>query len=161
MKMQIIPDPPSGYTWEKLMQLALKEANKAKNAEEIPVGALIVHKNGEILASAHNKSRSDFDPTAHAEIVALRQAGQKKKNFRLLDCYIVVTLEPCIMCLGAIREARLEGIIFGAYDKAEGAVCSLLEGTELPLNTHKSWFMGGIEEEKCKEILVDFFKERR
>ncbi len=161
MKMNIIPDPPKGYTWQSLMHIALEEAQKAKICEEIPVGAVLIHKNGEILARAHNKSRMLLDPTAHAEILALRDGAQKINNFRLLDCYLIVTLEPCIMCLGAIREARINGIIFGAYDNKEGAITSFIEGTELALHNPKPWFMGGIEEEKCKEILQDFFIERR
>ncbi len=161
MKMSIVPDPPHGYTWEELMRIALEEAHKAKKCEEIPVGAVIIHKNGEILAKAHNRSRTNTDPTAHAEILALQEAAKKIDNFRLLNSFIVVTLEPCIMCLGAIREARIEGIIFGAYDKEIGAVTSLLDGTELALHNPKPWFMGGIEEDKCKEILQNFFKERR
>ncbi len=159
--MTIIPNPPIGYTWEDLMRIALDEAKKAFDDEEVPVGAVLVSKQGKILARAHNTTRKDCDPTAHAEIVALREAAKKQNNFRFAECYLVVTLEPCIMCLGALHEARIEGIIFGAYDKTLGAVCSCIEGTELPLNAPKAWFMGGILEEECSKILQIFFKERR
>ncbi len=160
-KMQIIPNPPLGHSWESLMGMALEEAKKAFSEDEVPVGALIVHKNGEILAKAHNLTRKNNDPTAHAEIVAIRQASEKNNNFRLLDCYLLVTLEPCIMCLGALREARIEGIIFGARDSEVGAVCSLLEGCELDLKSPKPWFMSGICEDECALILKEFFETKR
>ncbi len=159
--MHIVPTSPVGHSWESLMLVALGEAQKAKNKEEVPVGAVLVHKNGEILAKAHNLTRELNDPTAHAEIVALRKACKDTQNFRLADTYLVVTLEPCIMCLGALREARISGIIFGAYDVQIGAVCSYIEGAELELKSPKPWFMGGICEEQCKKILQVFFAEKR
>ncbi len=160
-KMQIIPSAPVGHSWESLMRMALAEAKKAFALNEVPVGALIVHKNGDILAKAHNLTRKNNDPTAHAEIVAIRQAAEKIKNFRLLDCCLIVTLEPCIMCLGALREARIEGIVFGARDSDIGAVCSFLEGTELSLKSPKPWFMSGVCEEECSLLLKDFFAFKR
>ncbi len=160
-KMTIVPSPPIGHAWESLMQLAYKEAEKAAFLEEVPVGAILVSKSGEILASSHNKSRKDFDPSAHAEILVIREAAKKVQNFRLLETYLIVTLEPCIMCLGAIREARIEGIIFGAYDRDAGAVCSCIDGAELNLKSPKPWFMGGVLEDKCSEILKKFFEAKR
>ncbi len=161
MRMQISPNAPAGYTWENLMLCALEEAKKAREEKEIPVGALIISAKGEILSRAHNLTRTLCDPTAHAEILAIRDASKKINNYRLLDCFLVVTLEPCIMCLGALREARISGIIFGAYDQQIGAIFSLIEGTELDLHSPKPWFMGGICENECKAILKDFFTERR
>ncbi len=159
--MQIIPPPPKGYTWESLMCEALTEAEAAQKKDEVPVGAVIVSKQGEILAKAHNRTRIDTDSTAHAEIIAIRKACKKVKNFRLLDTFIVVTLEPCIMCLGAIREARITGIVFALHDKDVGAVCSCIDGTELILKSPKPWFMSGVCEEESRLLLQDFFKNKR
>ncbi len=160
-KMSIIPTPPKNHTWEGLMALALDEAKKALEKKEVPVGAIIVNKEGEILASAYNRTINDCDPTAHAEIVALREAAKKVNNYRLKDCYLIVTLEPCIMCLGALHEARIEGIIFGAYDKKLGALTSRFEGLHLTSFPSTAWFMGGILEEECQRNLKDFFKAKR
>ncbi len=160
-KMQIIPSAPRGHTWQSLMHIALEEAKKAFFEDEVPVGAVIVNKEGEILATAHNLTRKLNDPTAHAEILALREAAKKVNNFRVLNAYLIVTLEPCIMCLGALREARIEGIIFAARDKEIGAVCSLIDGAELPLKSPKPWFMSGILEEESTKLLKDFFEEKR
>ncbi len=159
--MSIIPNPPRNFSWEELMKMALEEARRALSYEEVPVGALVITSEGEILAKAHNRTRKDLDPTAHAEIVALRQAAQKIQNYRFSKTYLVVTLEPCIMCLGALHEARIEGIIFGAYDKSVGAVCSSIEGLELANVSQKTWFMGGVLEDECVEILQTFFSQKR
>ncbi len=159
--MTISPPPPHGFTWENLMDIALEEARKACLNEEVPVGALIVTHEGKILAQAHNRTRTDNDPTAHAEIVAIRAAAKVLNNFRLTNAYLVVTLEPCLMCLGAIREARLDGIVFGAYDKEVGAVCSLIDGTELSLKSPKPWFMGGVRKDNCQNLLLNFFQNKR
>ncbi len=160
-RMQIFPPAPLGHTWDSLMLLALEEARQAKIEEEVPVGAVLVDKAGKILAKAHNLTRKLNDPTAHAEILALRKGCKIIENFRLDEAYIVVTLEPCIMCLGALREARINGIIFGAYDKEIGAVCSFIDGTELALKSPKPWFMGGILEDECSSLLRDFFTLKR
>lgn len=156
-----IPKAPLGQSWEFFMQEALLYAKKGASLGEIPVGALIVHKDGRILAKSHNKSIANSDPSAHAEILAMRQAGQILQNYRLQDSYLVVTLEPCLMCTGAIREARLLGVIFGAYDERAGAVCSCLEGLDAPLLGVKTWHLGGILEDQCRDILKIFFKEKR
>lgn len=152
-----IPPLPLGLSWEFLMQEALACARLAKEKGEIPVGAVIVDKQGFIVASGHNESIMTHDPTAHAEIVALRKAGIAKQNYRLMDCYLVVTLEPCIMCIGAIREARLAGLVFGAYDEKSGAVSSSFEG----IQNSTTWSMGGVCAEECRTLLVDFFSNKR
>lgn len=145
---------------EKWMQVAINEAKKAEAIGEVPVGAIII-KNDQIIAKAHNKPILKNDPTAHAEILAIRSAGKKIKNYRLTGTAIYVTLEPCSMCLGAIIHARIEKIIFGAFDKKTGA-CGSSENLK---NTHffhyKSKINGGVLEKNCKDMLQDFFKKRR
>ena len=128
-----IPQAPRGFTWEQLMEWALCMAEDGAKAGEVPVGALVCDMQGNILAKAHNLSIAESDPSAHAEISALRMAGKKRGNYRLSDCVLVVTLEPCLMCTGAIREARLAGLVFGAYDKRAGAICSSYEGLYCPI----------------------------
>lgn len=160
-QMTIIPRAPQGHTWESLMALALEEAQKAQQEDEIPVGALVVSEDGQILSKAHNLTRRNCDPTAHAEILALREAALKKRNFRLLNTFLIVTLEPCIMCLGALREARVAGVVFALKDKESGAICSRFDGLEIDLNTPKPWFMSGVCEEESLKLLQDFFAEKR
>ncbi len=119
---RIIPPPPPGWpNWEALMHLALAEAAKASHAAEVPVGALVVNGNGTIIATAHNSPEALHDPTAHAEILALRAAGAASGNYRLEGCVLVVTLEPCMMCAGAMAHARIAGVVYGAADPAAGA----------------------------------------
>lgn len=156
-----IPTAPKGHTWETLMEKALLYAKKGAQAGEIPVGALIVNKEGEILAYAHNESIQSSDPSAHAEILALRRAAQILQNYRLLDCYLVVTLEPCFMCTGAIREARLAGLVFGAYDERAGYICSCLEGLNASHLGVKTWHLGGVLANNCSQILQEFFENKR
>ena len=156
-----IPPAPTGYTWEELMQKALVLAEKGSLEGEIPVGALVVTKAGEILSYAHNESVKLSDPSAHAEILALRRAAQLLQNYRLLDCYLVVTLEPCLMCTGAIREARLAGLVFGAHDERAGSVCSCLEGLDASHLGVNTWYLGGVLAEDCKQVLQVFFENKR
>lgn len=156
-----IPQAPHGYTWEKLMEVALHMADEGAKAGEVPVGAVVCDMQGNILAKAHNLSRAESDPSAHAEIAALRKAGKKRGNYRLSDCVLVVTLEPCIMCMGAVREARLAGLVFGAYDKRAGAICSCCEGLNCPDLGVNTWHYGGVLAEKSIAVLQKFFKEKR
>ncbi len=156
-----VPQCPAGQTWEGLMELALAAARQGAQQGEVPVGALVCDMQGRILAQAHNRSIADSDPSAHAEIVALRQAGRIKGNYRLEDCVLVVTLEPCTMCTGAIREARLAGLVFGAYDYRAGAVCSCGEGLNCPELGVKTWFYGGVLADRAAALLQDFFKNKR
>lgn len=143
------------------MQLALGEAKKAEQKNEIPVGAVLVAESGEILSSAHNLVIHQGDPTAHAEIRALRAAAQRIRNYRLLNTTLYVTVEPCLMCMGAIIHARVARIVFGARDPKWGAAGSLYNfATDTRLNHHPD-IAGGICEDECKALLQDFFRKKR
>jgi tRNA(adenine34) deaminase len=145
------------------MAQALKEANRAYKNNEVPVGAVIV-KDGKIISKGFNKCISMLDPTAHAEIVALRKAAKKLQNYRLNECYLYVTIEPCVMCAGALVNARVKKIVFGSFDKKTGACKSVFKiGNNKKLN-HQIEIVGGQEEYlslECSSILRKFFKERR
>lgn len=143
------------------MDMALAEAHDAAAAGEVPVGAVLVHPDGRLLARAHNRSVSSHDPTAHAEILALRQAGATLGNYRLEECVLVVTLEPCLMCSGALIHARVGGLVFGAADVRAGAVISCLDGLAQTFHNHRLWYMGGVRSGPCAEILQTFFLHQR
>lgn len=139
---------------------ALKLAHIAAAMGEVPVGSVIV-KDDSIVAEGANRSITDHDPTAHAEIIALRNAGKQFKNYRLPDMTLYVTLEPCIMCMGAIIHARIRRLVFGAYDPKTGAAVSCYAiGSDTILN-HKLDITGGIYETECSELLKDFFRNKR
>jgi tRNA(adenine34) deaminase len=142
------------------MQLALEQATLAAAAGEVPVGALVI-KNGEILGRGHNRNQLDNDPTAHAEIVALRQAATRLDNHRLSGCEMFVTIEPCAMCAGALVHARLARLVYGAHDPKAGAVTSVLQVLNHPGLNHHLEVRSGVLERNCAEILQIFFKERR
>ena len=145
---------------EKWMQIAFNESRAAKSEDEIPVGAVIV-RNGQLIAQAHNQPISTNDPTAHAEILAIRKAGKKEKNYRLVGATLYVTLEPCLMCLGALMHARIERIVFGAKNTRNGFCGSLLDMTNDKQFNHRAIITGGILEKQCQEILISFFRLRR
>ena len=145
---------------EKWMQIAINESSAANLIEEVPVGAVIV-RNGELIAKAHNQPISTNDPTAHAEILALRKAGKKEKNYRLVGATLYVTLEPCLMCLGALMHARIERIVFGAKNTKNGFCGSLVDMTNDRQFNHQAIVTGGILEKQCQEILKSFFRLRR
>jgi tRNA(adenine34) deaminase len=145
------------------MTQALKEAYKAKKLYEVPVGAVITLDN-KIIARGFNKCIALSDPTAHAEVVALRKAAKKLKNYRLSNCSIYVTIEPCSMCTGALVNARIKRIIFGAYDVKAGACTSVFKIAKSKKLNHTIEFDGGKEKylsKECVEIIKNFFKERR
>lgn len=143
------------------MNRAFELAQKAYIMGEVPVGAVIVHRQrGEIIGEGYNRRECDNDPTAHAEIIAIKQAAQKLGTWRLCGCDLYVTLEPCPMCCGAIINSRIERVYFGAYDKNAGCVHSLTDMFLMPFN-HKPEAYGGISEEKCAELLKNFFEQRR
>lgn len=145
---------------EKLMQLALIEANKSGACGEVPVGAIIT-KGNIILSAAGNNPIGDTDPTAHAEIKAIRAASLKLDNYRLMDTTLYVTLEPCLMCMGAIIHSRINRLVFGAHDPKTGAAVSRYRiGTDNLLN-HSLHIEGGLLEKQCSTILRDFFKQKR
>ena len=142
------------------MREALALAQRAWDAGEVPVGAVVV-KNNEIIGRGFNKPIASFDPTTHAEIVALRVASQHLKNYRLVDCELYVTLEPCMMCVGAMLHARLKRVVFGASDPKTGACGSVINlPAEEKLNHHAT-FEGGVLSEECSAMLKAFFQARR
>ena len=145
---------------EKWMSLALKQAIKAGEEGEVPVGAILV-KDGLLIAKAHNQPISTNDATAHAEIQLIRTAGKKQENYRLTGTSLYVTLEPCAMCLGAMMHARIERIVYGAYDPKTGVCGSCDDLTNADYFKHKIDITGGILEQECKRILQSFFKLRR
>jgi len=144
-----------------LMGLALAQAQAAAAAGEVPVGAVVVAENGEVLAQAHNAPLALHDPTAHAEILALRQAAARGGNYRLPGASLYVTIEPCLMCVGAMVHARLKRLVFGAVDPKAGACVSLYRIPEDPRLNHQLEVIGGIREGECRELLQRFFQTRR
>ena len=145
---------------EKFMKQALKEAKKAYEKLEVPVGAIIV-KDGKVIARAHNQKETKFDTTKHAEILAIQKASKKLGSWRLIDCDMYVTLEPCSMCAGAIINSRIKNVYIGASDEKTGAVGSILNLFEDYKFNHIVNFEKGILEDDCKKVLQDFFKELR
>ena len=141
------------------MSEALKEAHKAFEADEVPVGAVIVHKR-KIIARAHNQIKLLKDPTAHAEMIAITQAASYLKNERLLATTLYVTIEPCLMCAGALILARVDRICFGASDPKTGAFGSVFDANKKKLN-HKISITGGVLGEDCGNLLKEFFKKKR
>lgn len=143
------------------MELALKEAEEAGREGEVPVGAVLVHADGTLIARAHNSSIALCDPTAHAEILAIREAGKYLKNYRLLDTVLYVTVEPCIMCMGAVIHARVRKVVFGTFDIKWGAAGSLYQmDRDVRLN-HRPELVSGICESRCRRMLMDFFRTKR
>lgn len=143
------------------MRLALEQACLAQEAGEVPVGAVIIDANGGLLASGFNRTIQDHDPTGHAEVVALRTAAKKSGNYRLPGATLYVTLEPCVMCMGAMMHARLARVVFGASDPKTGACGSVINlPSESRLN-HHTRVEGGVLAHECGELLRDFFQRRR
>ncbi|MBL7181365.1 MAG: tRNA adenosine(34) deaminase TadA [Pseudomonadota bacterium] len=143
------------------MQLALDEAKKAGQKAEVPIGAVLVADSGDILSRSHNQTISLADPTAHAEILVLREAARKVSNYRLLSTTLYVTLEPCIMCMGAIVHARVATVVFGTGDPKWGAAGSLYNfATDTRLN-HQPEILQGICQDECRKLIQDFFHSRR
>ena len=141
------------------MQLALDEAHKAAQAGEVPVGAVLV-KEGQVVARGSNAMIGLNDPTAHAEIRALRSAGEQFKNYRLPDCELYVTLEPCAMCAGALIHARVKRVVYGASDLKTGAAGGLLNVFDTSFN-HQTKLQGGVLADECSELLKAFFQHKR
>jgi tRNA(adenine34) deaminase len=142
------------------MQTALVLAGRAAASGEVPVGAVLVQ--GEsLLAEGWNQPIAAHDPTAHAEVMTLRAAGQSLGNYRLADTTLYVTLEPCLMCVGAIVHARIARLVFGAYDPKSGAVASCMHGFEVPGLNHRVESSGGVMADECGALLKQFFRDRR
>ncbi len=142
------------------MKMAISEAEKAEKKDEVPIGAVIV-KDGVVVAKGRNKVEEKNDATFHAEIVAIKSASKKLKSWRLDDCDIYVTLEPCAMCAGAIVNSRIKNVYFGAYEKKSGAVVSKMNVLKNSGLNHKCDFIGGIMEKECKNLLKNYFKLKR
>ena len=146
--------------FELIMRAALSEAQVAESEKEVPVGAVIVHDN-HVIASAHNQREQLRDPTAHAEMIAITQAAESLKSWRLEGCTLFVTLEPCPMCAGAILQARIPRVVFGASDPKAGAVHSMFKMLEDERLNHQTQATGGILAEQCGQILTQFFQRQR
>jgi tRNA(adenine34) deaminase len=149
--------PSADEIW---MQRAIDEAAAAQAAGEVPIGAVIV-KDGELVASAQNRNLRDHDPSAHAEIVALRAAGAALGNHRLADCEMFVVIEPCAMCAGALVHARVKRLVYGAKDPKAGAVDSAMQVINHPRLNHRIEVTSGVLEDRCSAILREFFRARR
>ena len=148
-------------THVQFMELALQEAEKAGQIGEVPVGAILVSENDEILSAAHNQTITLADPTAHAEILAIRQAALKIDNYRLLNTTLYVTVEPCIMCMGAIVHARISKVVFGTTDPKWGAAGSLYNYAEDDRLNHRVKIASGVCAEDCRRLMQDFFRAKR
>jgi tRNA(adenine34) deaminase len=144
-----------------IMQAALSLAKVAADKGDVPVGAIVVNEAGEILGTGQNLREQNNDPTAHAEIVALRNASEKFGSWRLDDLTIVVTLEPCAMCAGAILQSRIKRLVFAAWDEKAGAVGSVMDVIRDPRALTKVEVITGIMEKECSEVLTDFFNTKR
>ncbi|WP_377107002.1 nucleoside deaminase [Propionicimonas sp. T2.31MG-18] len=147
--------------WEPAMAEALAEARLAPVHADVPIGAVVVDRTGAVIARAHNEREASGDPTAHAEVLALRRASALRGSWRLDDCTLVVTLEPCTMCAGALVLARVGRLVFGAYDPKAGAVASLWDVVRDPRLNHRPEVVGGIDEAACGQLLQDFFSAHR
>ncbi|HEV3318122.1 MAG TPA: tRNA adenosine(34) deaminase TadA [Solirubrobacteraceae bacterium] len=152
------PDEEDRDAW--FMRLALREAQRALAHEDVPIGAVLVH-GGEVLAAAHNERELRADPTAHAEILALREGSRALGSWRLLDCTLYVTLEPCTMCAGAIVLARVPRVVFGATDPKAGAAGSVLDVLSEPRLNHRPEVLCGVLAPDCGQLLSGFFASRR
>jgi len=150
----------SVLTDDHWMQAALKCAEQAEAENEVPVGAVIVA-GDKIIGEGWNKTIQLHDPSAHAEIIALRHAGQQLKNYRLLDATLYVTLEPCAMCLGAMMHARIKRVVYGTADPKTGALGGAVDVVSLPHWNHQFVVSSGVLADKCAKILIDFFQKRR
>ncbi len=143
------------------MQQAISYGNEAAEHNDVPVGALVVNEQGEILGTGHNLREESNDPTAHAEIVAMRNAATKIGNWRMDELTMIVTLEPCAMCAGAISQSRFKRLVFGAWDEKAGAVGSVWDVIRDQRNLNKVEVLSGILEKECSAILTNFFEGKR
>lgn len=145
---------------EELMRLAIDVAHTATQTGDVPVGAIIVNADGVIVGRGFNEREANNDPTAHAEVVAIRNAASRLQKSRLDGCTLIVTLEPCAMCAGAIAQARISKLVFGAWDEKAGAVGSVWEVLRDPRSIFKVEVSAGVLEKDCAGLLTDFFKDK-
>ena len=158
--MDTLADHPDGWTGG--MKLALEQAKQAFDEGEIPVGAVLLDAGGDRLAAARNQSIRQQDPSAHAEIQVLRRAARVKNNYRLPGTVLITTVEPCLMCAGALVQARIAGVIFGTADPKAGAIVSRISIFEaFPWLNHRFWIRGGLLAEQSRSLLQVFFAEKR
>ena len=148
-------------TDEHFMGLAIAEAGSARDLGEVPIGAVIVSPNGEVLAAASNRTITDSDPTAHAEILALRIAAKRIGNYRLTGCTLYTTIEPCVMCAGALVNARIDRLVFGAHDERFGAVETMFRLCDSDDLNHRMEIVTGMLADECRGLMQDFFRQRR
>jgi len=146
--------------YDSLMTAALDEAARARDAGEVPIGAVVAI-DGAIVGRGFNQPLSSGDPTAHAEIVAIRDAARAVGNYRLTGATLCVTIEPCLMCVGALVHARIGTLVFGAAEPKSGAVVSTVRGGELPGHNHRFEVVSSVREEECRNVMQAFFKARR
>jgi tRNA(adenine34) deaminase len=145
---------------EELMRLAIDVAKSATRTGDVPVGAIVINSDGVLIGRGFNEREANNDPTAHAEIVAIRNATSRLQNSRLDGCTLIVTLEPCAMCAGAIAQSRISKVIFGAWDEKAGAVGSIWDVLRDPRSIFKVEVSAGILEDECAELLTEFFKDK-
>jgi tRNA(adenine34) deaminase len=146
--------------FDDLMSAALEQARRARDAGEVPIGA-VVTLSGEIVGRGFNQPITSRDPTAHAEIMAIREAAQRLGNYRLTGATLCVTIEPCLMCVGALVHARIATLVYGAAEPRTGAIVSTVQGGELPGHNHRFEVVSGVLEERCRSLIQSFFKDRR
>ena len=150
-----------GLNHQQYMQMALDEALLGQQKDEVPIGAVLIDASGTVMARTHNESISRCDPSAHAEILALRRAGRQIQNYRLLGTILYVTVEPCVMCMGALIHARVEKIVYGAPDPKWGALGSLYDFAHDPRLNHQPEVLAGICADQCRQLMRNFFARRR
>ncbi|MFD1273259.1 nucleoside deaminase [Streptomyces kaempferi] len=157
---ETLPRDPVRDRWRAAMRLALDEADRAVRGGDVPVGAVVLSTDGTtVLAAGHNEREATGDPTAHAEVLAIRGAAQRLGEWRLSGCTLVVTLEPCAMCAGALVQSRVDRVVFGARDEKAGAALRLGPRTRPPTN-HRPEVIGGVLDEECGRLLTGFFRSR-
>ncbi len=144
-----------------MMRAAIEAANEAATIGEVPVGAVVTDENGDIVAIASNRTIAFHDPTAHAEILALREAGKSANNYRLVGATVYTTIEPCVMCAGALVNARIKRLVYGSVDERFGAVRSRFQLCDSPLLNHRIEIVSGVLADECRQLIQDFFRERR
>jgi len=147
-------------TYDALMMAALDEARRARDAGEVPIGAVVAI-DGVVVARGFNQPIGAGDPTAHAEIVAIRAAARAVGNYRLIGATLCVTVEPCLMCVGALVHARIATLVYGATEPKSGAITSTVRGGELPGHNHRFEVVAGVREDECRVLMQEFFKARR
>lgn len=151
---------PTSHERKAQMELALVEARACAHSDDVPVGAVILDAAGEVIATGRNTKERDEDPLGHAEVMAIRAAAQKLGNWRLSNCTLVVTLEPCVMCAGAILAARIPTLVYGAWDEKAGAAGSVFDLLRDRRLNHQVEVISGVLAEECGQLLTEFFREK-